>query len=272
MKVIRDKAALVTGAASGIGRAVALALAREGARLFLVDIDAERLARTVGDVEKLGADVVPHVCDLTDPKQISAAVSAVVARFGHLDILVNNAGVTYYGPTEAMTAAQWNELLALNLLAPVQLLRELLPTLLAQPESHIVNMSSVFGLVPMGKLAAYETSKFGLVGLSLALRAEFKERHCGVSVLCPGFVRTAMIEKFVSAGFEPQYRIPAWMCTTADDVADEAIRAICDNKGLVVISKAARVLWAFTRLSPALRDWLIRLAWRRMLRSAAKAG
>jgi short-subunit dehydrogenase len=265
MKIIRHKKALVTGAASGIGRAVALALAKEGADLFLIDINGARLEETAREARALGVEVLNHVCDLSDPKQVTTAVKALMAAWRRLDILVNNAGTAYYGPTVAMTTEQWNRILSVNLLAPIQLVHELLPTLIAQPEAHIVNVSSIFGLVPMEKIAAYQTSKFGLVGFSAALRAEFSPQRCGVTALCPGFVRTAMIEEFVSVGLDQQqYRIPAWMCASAEEVAAQAILAVRKNKALVVVSPMARLLWTFTRVSPWFRDWIIRLAWRRM--------
>src|SRR6202023_3217394 len=134
---------------------------------------------------------------LAQSSQITACVQSVLSGWGAPNILVNNAGVAYYGATHEMTAAQWERIMAVNLLAPVQLVRELLPALLAQDEAHVVNVCSVFGLVPLRKGAAYQTSKFGLVGLSAALRAEYG-RDIGVTALCPGFVRTAMLETFAT--------------------------------------------------------------------------
>ena len=176
MKIIRKKKALVTGAASGIGRAIALALATEGADLYLVDVDRKRLALTASDARRYGRVVVTDVRDLSDPKQVTAVAVAVLSTWGQLNILVNNAGTAYYGPTHEMTKDQWDKILSLNLLTPIQLVRELLPTLSAQDEANIVNLCSVCGLVPMRKGAAYQTTKFGLVGFSAALRAEYGGR------------------------------------------------------------------------------------------------
>ena len=263
MKTIRDKKALVTGAASGIGRAVALALAKEGADLYLVDINGDKLAATADEVRRTGRVAETRVCDLADSKQITIAVDELISTWGELDILVNNAGTAYYGPTLEMTAEQWNHLLAINLLAPIQLVRELLPTLTAQAEAHIVNVSSIFGLVPMRKIAAYQTSKFGLVGFSAALRAEYNRFGCGVTALCPGFVRTPMIEEFVAVDREQRVRIPAWMCTSAETIANQTIHAIRANKAIVVIPPYARLIWWFARFSPRTLDWIVRQGWRR---------
>src|SRR5438270_12195392 len=115
MRIIRGRRAMVTGAANGIGRAVALALAAEGADLFLVDIDSENLDATAEGARGYGVEVVTHVCDLAEPAQVSASVECV-RRWGGLNILINNAGLAYYGPTHLMTDAQWNRIMAVNLL------------------------------------------------------------------------------------------------------------------------------------------------------------
>jgi 3-oxoacyl-[acyl-carrier protein] reductase len=269
MRVIRGKKALVTGAASGIGRAIALALARAGTDLYLVDIDEVKLAATLREAQSLGVTAAGGVCDLAQPAQISALINSVLSEWGKLDILVNNAGVAYYGATRDMTAEQWSRILAIDLLAPIQLVRELLPTLLARDEAHIVNVCSIFGLVPMRKGAAYQTCKFGLVGLSAALRAEYG-REIGVTALCPGFVRTPMLETFETgdAG-QRRHAIPAWLCARPEAIGAAAVRAIQRNQGLVVITPAARLLWWTARLSPGLLDWLTRQGWRGKKRKPA---
>ena len=264
MQVLRGKRALVTGAASGIGRAIALALGREGADLYLLDIDEENLALTARAADRLGVSVATVVCDLAQPARIRAAVGALIAGWGRLNILVNSAGIAYYGPTHQMTTQQWNRLLSVNLLAPIQLVHELLPLLAAEEEAHILNVSSIFGLVPMRKGAAYQTSKFGLVGFSAALRAEYSRRNFGVTALCPGFVRTPMLETYaMGRGEDKRHAIPRWASLDADMVAARAIVAIRRNQGLVVMHPLARGLWRLARLSPSLVDWVTREGWRR---------
>jgi short-subunit dehydrogenase len=186
------------------------------------------------------------------------------ASWGGLNILVNNAGIAYYGPTHEMTAEQCRQILSVNLLAPIQLVRELLPLLGTADEAHILNVSSIFGLTSIRKGAVYQSSKFGLVGFSAALRAEYGERDIGVSLLCPGFVRTPLLERFATgAADQKRHRIPAWASTSADRVAAKAIRAIRNNTALVVTPPLARLSWWLTRLSPALIDWLSRQGWRK---------
>jgi short-subunit dehydrogenase len=259
MRNLQGKKALITGAASGIGRALALALAQAGADLYLLDIDEENLAVTAREAQACGGAVKTLVCDLTQSAAISAAVSAVLAEWGALNILVNNAGIAHYGATHEMSAAQWEHLMSLNLLAPIQMTRALIPTLLAQDEAHILNICSIFGLVPLRRGAAYQVSKFGLVGLSTALRAEYG-RDLGVTALCPGFVRTALLDTLASDDSgNPRSLVPDWLAARPEKVAAVAIRAIRTNRALVVITPLARFIWWIARLSPGrLSCWLAR--------------
>jgi short-subunit dehydrogenase len=257
MKVIRGKRALVTGAASGIGREIALALAREGAHLYLVDVEDVRLAQVVDEAAALGVEAVGVRCDLTKPTEISRTVRAMLSHWEHIDILVNNAGVAYYGPTEKMTAEQWDWLMGINLLAPIQLTRELLPTLIARPEAHILNVCSISGLVAGGRFAAYHVSKFGLVGFSEALRAEYSRRGLGVTALCPGPVRTNLYRAAASgkAGKtvpEP----PAWLCASVETIARKAVWSIRKNRRMTLVTPMAHLLFNMKKFAPGFLDFL----------------
>jgi 3-oxoacyl-[acyl-carrier protein] reductase len=267
MKVLRGKKALVTGAASGIGRSIALALAREGVDLYLVDIKEDVIDAVAHEARRHGIEVRTATCDLARPEQITAVAESVLAAWGRLNILVNNAGIAHRGPTHEMTADQWNQVLAVNLMAPIQLVREFLPSLQSN-EAHILNVCSIFGLVSTRKAAAYQTSKFGLVGLSAALRAEYGSSRFGVTALCPGFVHTPLVDELDTR--EAKKLPPQWMFAELDTVAAAAIRAIRRNKGVVVVTPMMRALWLLGRLSPTFVDWLNRRGWRafgwRMLR------
>src|SRR5262249_43863524 len=193
MNVIRGKRALVTGAASGIGRSIALALAREGVDLFLLDQDGAKLAAVAGQARQSRTEVVDRQCDVSRPGEVGASVDALLERWGGLDILINNAGVVYFGRTNEMIDSQWDLLLATNLHAPLLFIRRLLPALLERREAHILNVCSLYGLVPKRKVAAYQTAKFGLVGLSQSLRYEYGPAGLGVTALCPGWVDTDIV-------------------------------------------------------------------------------
>lgn len=263
MIAIRGKRALVTGAASGIGRCIALALAREGANLFLTDRDEAGLASVARQAAAKGVVVESAVCDLADPQAVTAMLSRVTGAGTPLHILVNCAAIAPYVPLHRMRPDEVRQVMAVNLLAPMQITTELLDALLRAEEAHIVNVSSFLGLVPFKRLVAYQTSKFGLSGFTHSLRIDYHRKNFGVTLLCPGFVRTPMIENPIDLDTKrPPSLLPAWLCTTPEKVADKAIAAIKKNKGVVVVTPLARFAWWVMRLSPGLYDWLIREGWR----------
>jgi short-subunit dehydrogenase len=272
MRIIRGKKALVTGVASGIGRAIALQLAAEGVDLYLVDFNADGLAATVDEVRKCGVAVHSRQCDVGHPAQVSAAVADILARWGGVDILINNAGITYYGHTEQMSAEHWDQVLRVNLYSHIQFTRELLPSLLARPEAHIVNVCSMFGLVAMPKLAAYCTTKYGLVGFGESLRTEYGRDGLGVTSLCPGFVKTNLFTSAPLAEKAKGHKIPPSMfSTTPERVAVATVRAIRRNRRMVIVEPFAKFFCTLKRLAPGLLDFAMHLGRRkRMARKTAK--
>jgi NAD(P)-dependent dehydrogenase (short-subunit alcohol dehydrogenase family) len=257
MKSIRGKRALITGAASGIGREIALRFALEGADVWLLDIDLAGLKQVVRDAQICGVQAIAAHCDLSEPGEISAAIAEMLSTWGAIDIVVNNAGVAFYGATEKMTSQQWDWLLAINLRAPIQITRELLPVLLGRPEAHVLNVCSISGLVAGPRSAAYHVSKFGLVGFTESLRAEYGRRGIGVTALCPGPVRTNLYQSAVSSSkHKPVPVPPAWLCATPEQIADRAVRAIRKNRRVVVITPIAHLLFNAKRFAPWFLDWL----------------
>jgi len=216
--------------------------------------------------------VVTAVCDLANAAQIEALAADLRRRWNGLNILVNNAGITYYGNTHLMTAEQWKRIMAVNLLAPIQLTHELLPTLLTAEEAHILNVCSMFGLATWRKTAAYQTSKFGLVGFSAALRAEYCGETFGVTALCPGFVRSSLLDASETDIAERRLKVPAWICASAEQTATKAIRAIHRNQGVALVTPAAHFYWRLARFFPGLVDWVMREGWRRRGRIVITAG
>jgi 3-oxoacyl-[acyl-carrier protein] reductase len=153
--------------------------------------------------------------------------------------------------------------MAVNLLAPIQITTHLINVLARSDEAHIVNMSSIFGLVPVRGLAAYQASKYGLVGFTLAMRNDYHRKNFGVSVICPGLVRTPMVEPDGPSKIYAKIpRLPAWLFTTPERVAEATVNAIKRDKGLVVITFAAHVMWYLNRFFPGLVDLLNREGWR----------
>jgi short-subunit dehydrogenase len=264
MREIRGKWALVTGAASGIGRAIALRLAHEGAQLCIVDIDEIGLGETATLARTIGTEVITRRCDMAEPREVSAAVAEILNRCGGVDILVNNAGITYYGKTERMSAAHWEKLLRVNLLSHVQLTRELLPSLLERREAHVLNVCSILGLIGMPKVTAYCTSKFAMVGFSESLRNEFGRQGLGVTALCPGFVRTNLFTNAPLEAKAEEHKLPPRaICTTPERVASAAVKAIYRNRRLVVMEPFARFMYALKRFAPWVLDAIFHLGRRK---------
>ncbi len=266
MRELRGKTALVTGAASGIGRAIALRLAAEGVNLFVVDVNDVGLANVADEARAAGVQAIARRCDVSEPREVSATVAEILSRWGGVDILVNNAGITYYGRTEQMSAEHWDQLVRVNLLSHIQFTRELLPSLLARPEAHVLNVCSMFGLVGMPKLAAYSTTKFGLVGFTEALRAEYGRDGLGVTALCPGFVDTNLFASAPLGESQKGPKIPpAIFCTSPEKVARAAVKAIRRNHRMVVMTPAAWLLVSVKRFLPSVMDFAFHLGRRKRI-------
>lgn len=264
MRNLNGKTALVTGAASGIGRALAVALASEGVRLHLVDVDAAGLTEVVAETRSRGVIATGRHCDLAQPTQISALVREHLNNPCGIDILVNNAGITYYGRTGEMSSEHWDHVMAVNLNAPLQLTRELLPALLDRDESHVLNVASICGLVGLGRVAAYTTSKFGLVGFSESLRAEYSRQGLGVTALCPGLVDTNLFDAAARGADRATNKTPPrWLLVSPEKIAARGIRAIRKNHGVVVMQPYARSLHAIKRFAPGVLDFAHRFRRRR---------
>ncbi len=262
MKTLRGRTAFVTGAASGIGRAIAIALAREGVNVVLTDHDVAGLESTRDEAAKLGVGATTAVCDLTHPEEITKLLDRLFSA-SPLHILVNCAGIALYGQQRSVEDSDWRNLMAVNLLAPMQITTHLMNLLARADEAHIVNMSSIFGLVPVRGLAAYQASKYGLVGFTLAMRNDYHRGNFGVSVICPGLVKTPMIEPDgPSKIYSKMPRIPAWLFTTPERVAQATVGAIKRDRGLVIVTFAAHVMWYLNRFLPGLVDLLNREGWR----------
>ena len=256
MLEVQGKTAFITGAASGIGLAIARSLASEGCHLHLIDIDSDGLTATADDLSSPECQVWTHVCDVTDNESIDSVVDQAMATADGVDILINNAGVAYYGPTHLMTQEQWDWLMTINLLAPIRITNRILPHLLERPDAHIVNMCSISGLVAGGRFSAYHTSKFGLVGFTESLRAEYGRRGLGVSAICPGPVTTKLYDSAQTSSDKKQVpHPPNWLCATPETVARRTLRAIRRNQRQVLITPMAHGLFQFKRFAPWLIDF-----------------
>jgi len=188
---LRGQVALVTGGASGIGRAIALALAREGCSLAIADVARDRLAATAEEIRAAGVDAQGFSCDVGSEADVMAMRDYAFARFGRVDLLVNNAGVALGGSLPAIPAEEWERLLRVNVLGAVHGLRAFLPAMLARGAGWIAATASSLALFPDDPHAVpYVTSKFALAGMCRSMALYLKPRGVGVTLFCPGPVDT----------------------------------------------------------------------------------
>jgi NAD(P)-dependent dehydrogenase (short-subunit alcohol dehydrogenase family) len=193
MRDLAGKTAFVTGAASGIGLGIATALAQAGVKVMLCDIEEEALARAVEGLKHTNADVDGVKADVSLKAELRTAAEATIARYGKAHILVNNAGVAGGGPYGAWTEAAWNWTLGVNLMAVVWGIEIFGPLIEQHGEGgHVVSTASIAGLIS-SRSQPYNVSKYGVVALSEGLREELAPRGIGVSVLCPGWIRTQIL-------------------------------------------------------------------------------
>ncbi len=260
---VAGRTCVITGAAGGIGAALALNLAGRKAVLVLVDKDADGLARVAGGCREVGASAVDtYVIDLSDGGDRLDLAAEVAARHGGADLLVNNAGVTLSGTFEQNRMADFDWLLEINLHAVIRMTKAFLPQLLDRPGSHVVNVSSLFGLIAPPGQVAYVTSKFGVRGFSEALRHELAPRGVGVTVVHPGGVRTNIAASARLSGPDPdgtqaeQARrfAEAALTMPPEEAARLIVAAIQARRPRLVISRLAKAADVLARLMPG-RYW-----------------
>lgn len=197
MNNLQNKVAVITGAADGIGRALALKGAEEGMKLVLADIDGDKLARFTGELAKRGTAVVGKGVDVSKEDQVKALADLAFDTFGKVHLLVNNAGVALAKNAWETTRNDWDWVMGVNLYGVTNGLRAFIPRMLAAgEEGHVINTASIAGLLSEPSMAAYNVSKFGVVTLSEGLHHDLtlRKANIGVSVLCPAWVRTRIAE------------------------------------------------------------------------------
>lgn len=258
---------LVTGGGQGLGLAVCRAWARRGWRVAIADIEAGKTELAAAEIDSLGGRALPLSMDVTDDKAVAAAADRLAAEWGGLDILVNNAGVGSAGTVERTTMDVWEWTLAVNVLGVARVSRTFLPML--TPETgHVVNIASAAGFVSAPGMAAYNASKAAVISISESLRTELAGRGIGVSVVCPSFFRTKLLETFrgPEAARGIAERAMARSELTADDIAEEIYDAVNRRRFLVAPHPESRRLLSIKRFAP---EWYFRLLEKRSARFLA---
>jgi NAD(P)-dependent dehydrogenase (short-subunit alcohol dehydrogenase family) len=227
---VAGKAAIVTGAGTGIGRAIALALAREGAKVAVAGRRREKLGEVAQAIRQAGGEVLVTVCDVSSEADSYRAVKDAEEAFGHVNVLVNNAGALSVSTVESISVEEWDRLMATNLKGPFLMSRAVLPAMRQAGGGAIVNVGSVLGLVAMKDRAAYCASKGGVTMLTKAMALDHAQEKIRVNCICPAIVETDLIRELFSKSEEGRRArdtrlatLPLGKFGKPDDIAELAV-------------------------------------------------
>jgi len=267
--------AIVTGGASGIGRALAEELARTGVYVVLADRQEEPAQQVAAGIRAQGGAVMAAELDVRDADRFRSLVQATIAEVGCLDYLFNNAGIAVAGEMRDYEAADWEDVVDVNLRGVWNGILAAYPAMIEQRSGHIVNTASLSGLIPGILQGSYTATKHAVVGLSRALRIEAARYGVRVSVVCPGAVRTPILRGGRYGRAKPGIdleslaaRVERLGAMEPARLAVRVLRAVGRNRAIIVEPKLARVPWMLDRLSP----WLSEKLWQRALRAARQEG
>jgi len=271
---LADRVVVITGGSRGLGLVLAREVVARGAKVAICARDTDELERARRDLEQHGGIVYAATCDVTDRDEVQRFITSVEDDFGPIDVLVNNAGIIQVGPLESMTSADFDRALDVNLRGPLHAALAVLPAMRRRRAGRIVNIASVGGKLAVPHLAPYSTSKFALVGLSAAMRAELVKDGIYVTTVCPGLMRTGSPRHAVFKGRTPaEY---TWFTIGDSNVAtsisaERAARAIVDafvhGDAELVISPQARLAVLAAAFAPSLVQEVMGLVGRLMPRA-----
>jgi len=234
MALVAGKVALVTGGAQGIGEAISMTLAKEGANIAILDVNLEKAQATAENIKKLGVDAEAFKCDVSNTADVEAVVEKVVDRFKKIDILVNNAGVTRDNLLIRMKEQEWDLVIAINLKGTFNFTQKVGRIMMKQRNGSIINISSVVGLMGNAGQTNYSASKAGVIGITKSVAKELGSRNVRVNAVCPGFIQTAMTDKLTPEQKEKMMEIvPAKVMGTPQDVANVVLFLASDLAGYV---------------------------------------
>jgi len=263
----QNKVVLITGGSRGLGLVLARMLADEGAKLAICARDADELARAKEDLQALGAQVLDVVCDVRNQSEVNRTVETVCNHYGQIDVLINNAGVIQVGPLEVQTQKDFEDAMAIHFWGAFYTMQAVLPEMKKRGEGRIINVSSIGGKISVPHLAPYSASKFALVGLSGAMRAELVKDNIYVTTVCPGLMRTGSPVNAIFKGQnEKEY---AWFSildslpftsVSAENAASQIITACRSGDAELIISLQAKLAAKFNALFPELTAEMLALA------------
>jgi 3-oxoacyl-[acyl-carrier protein] reductase len=234
MGLVSGKIALVTGGAQGIGEAISMTLAKEGASVAVVDVNLEKAQETASNIKKLGVEAEAYKADVSNTAEVEAVVDKILDKFKRIDILVNNAGVTRDNLLIRMSEQEWDLVIAINLKGTFNFTKAVGRIMMKQRGGNIVNISSVIGLMGNAAQTNYSASKAGVIGITKSVAKELASRNVRVNAICPGYIQTAMTDK-LSAEVKAKMLefIPTKTMGTPQDVANTALFLASDLSSYV---------------------------------------
>lgn len=267
IRIFSNATAIVTGGASGIGRAVAEELATRGCDVLVADRQIENAQKVVSDILAAGGKASAMKVDVTNFSALEKIVKESIQRTGRLDYMFNNAGIGIIGDVCRYNIEDWNDILDVNLHGIINGIQAAYNAMVSQGFGHIVNTASLAGITPCPGMVSYCTTKHAIVGLSTSLRGEARRHGIRVSVLCPGFVRTAILENGGKYG-KTLVKLSAEQQTLVSDMinqykpmdprqfARKALDCVAKNKAIIVLPKLYKLFWWINRISPSLAMFL----------------
>jgi NAD(P)-dependent dehydrogenase (short-subunit alcohol dehydrogenase family) len=267
--VFAAKIAIVTGGASGIGRAISEQLASRGANVIVTDINAELLEETSKAISSAGGKAKAIQLDVRDFEAVKKLVDDTVDENGRLDYIFNNAGIGIGSAAHEHTHEAWCKVIDTNLNGVINGVAAAYPVMVKQGSGHIVNTASMAGLLPLTGEISYTTSKHGIVGLSGALRIEGAPHGVKVSVVCPGFIRTPIYTSAEYIGIDRDKLLRLFPKGTSPEKTATVILADVErNRAVIIPPRYMRPLWWMQRLAPGLVSWILQVGTEYMLRYA----
>lgn len=267
----RDRIAIVTGAGSGIGKALAEQMAEKGAHVIASDISSERIEKTAEIIEKAGGKVTAVTLDVSDYDAVKKVIDDTFEHHGRVDFLFNNAGIAIGGEAKDITIDDWRAVLDVNLHGVVNGVSVAYPLMCRQGFGHIVNLSSVEGLLPFPATVAYVASKYGVLGLSNSMFLEGKKFGVKVIAVCPGYIKTNIWHDSKLVNVDREKTLDAlvdWVGISSEECARRIIKGMEKGKPIVPVTGFVKFAWLTYRLWPGLVRWIIVL----LLNRARKKG
>jgi NAD(P)-dependent dehydrogenase (short-subunit alcohol dehydrogenase family) len=264
----------ITGAGSGLGRAFAEAYGRRGAQVAIADVDEARAQETADAVAAGGGEPLALACDIRSEDQVRSAARSVRDAWGGLDVLVNNAGVAAAGTVVDTPMDDWRWIIDVNLLGAVRVCQAFVPIMQEASSGQVVNVASVAGIVQSPGMASYNVTKAGMIALSETLRNELAGFGIGVTVVCPSFFTTRLMDSYrgPAPGQDLATRLMSRSRLTADDIAAAAIRAADRNEFFAFGHREASLAYHFKRLLPGAFYWSTGRAAQKMLANIIDLG